>query len=162
MGKVIAIANQKGGVGKTLCTVHLAGALNALSRDVLVIDADPQGVLTKSIGFRNYYDGIVPDYMGRDVCFDHGLSESDADTLIEEDTVPKLAPDYPLKDGEIQSALAESQVVSAAGGVDPETRRRALRAVVRSEDVWKGLDTGSANARQVARDVISDVTGDTA
>jgi precorrin-2 dehydrogenase/sirohydrochlorin ferrochelatase len=42
-----------------------------------------------------------------------------------------------------------------------ETRRAALRAVVRSDDVWKALDSPSTNVRKVATDVISDVTGET-
>ena len=46
-------------------------------------------------------------------------------------------------------------------GVPPAKRRAAVRAVVRSSDVWKALDTGSANSRQVAVDVIEDVTGET-
>lgn len=44
--------------------------------------------------------------------------------------------------------------------LDTETRRTALRAVVDSDAVWKALDTESPNARQVAIDVIADVTGD--
>jgi len=44
--------------------------------------------------------------------------------------------------------------------VDSETRRRALRAVLDSDAVWKALDTESTNAYQVAQDVIADVTGD--
>ncbi|NIC00013.1 NAD(P)-dependent oxidoreductase [Halobacterium sp. R2-5] len=46
-----------------------------------------------------------------------------------------------------------------AAGVDPETRRDAVRAVVRSEPVWKGLRTGGTNPRQVADDVVADVVG---
>lgn len=46
-------------------------------------------------------------------------------------------------------------------GVDPERRRAAIRAVVRSDEVWKALDSGATNGRQVAADVISDVTGET-
>ncbi|MFB6140428.1 MAG: bifunctional precorrin-2 dehydrogenase/sirohydrochlorin ferrochelatase [Halosimplex sp.] len=49
-----------------------------------------------------------------------------------------------------------------ADGVDPDVRREAVRAVVRSATVWKALDSGIPNARQVAADVISDVTGETA
>jgi len=64
--------------------------------------------------------------------------------------------------GEMAELTGSLRSALAAEGIDPETRRRALRAVVGSEDVWKVLDTGSANPRQVARDVISDVTGDTA
>jgi len=75
----------------------------------------------------------------------------------------RVRPEAEVEDAGEMAELAGALLSAlAAGGVDPETRRRALRAVVRSEDVWKGLDTGSANARQVARDVISDVTGDTA
>lgn len=83
MGRVIAIANQKGGVGKTTTAINLAASLAALEKKVLIIDADPQANTTSGLNFS-------PDNDEKRTLYEVMIGELDiCDALIQTE-VPNL------------------------------------------------------------------------
>ncbi len=120
MGRCVAVANQKGGVGKTTTTINLAAALAAAERRVLVIDSDPQGNTTGGLGERRDEP--------RPTLYDCLLGEAPAAEVI----VTTGFPHLDLIPADIGLSGAEVELVGIEGR---ETiLRRALAPVRESYD----------------------------
>lgn len=100
MGKIIAVTNQKGGVGKTTSTVNLGASLASLGNRVLLVDIDPQGNATSGVGV---------DKGAIDVCVYNVLVEDAAATTV---SVPTEIENLSIIPATIQLAGAEIELVS--------------------------------------------------
>ncbi|HZZ49909.1 MAG TPA: AAA family ATPase [Pseudonocardia sp.] len=120
--RIIAVANQKGGVGKTTSTINLGASLAEYGRRVLLVDFDPQGAL--SVGL-----GVAPHQLDRTI---YNVL-IDRNTKVDEVIIPTKVAGMDLLPSNIDLSAAEVQLVSEVGR--EQALGRALRPVLADYDM---------------------------
>ena len=81
LGKIIAVANQKGGVGKTTTSITLSAMLAKKGKKVILIDADPQGNATSGVGLQGQIEKSVYELLVEDITMEETLLKTNTKNL---------------------------------------------------------------------------------
>ncbi|MBC8586719.1 ParA family protein [Paratissierella segnis] len=82
MGKIVAIFNQKGGVGKTTTSINLSSGIGKIGKKVLLVDIDPQGNSTSGLGMdKNKVEHIIYDILALDLPIEDGIFPTSAENV---------------------------------------------------------------------------------
>jgi len=80
---IVAMLNQKGGVGKTTLTIHVAGGLAERGLDVLVVDLAPEGALTSILGYDEAYSDLDREITLHELLLDPSRTDEIGDLVLE-------------------------------------------------------------------------------
>lgn len=94
--KIITIANEKGGVGKTTSAVNIGSALALLGKKVLLVDCDGQGSLTMSLGLDSKVNKTIADFIKEPQIFEDIVLKRDIDLSLIKSVNPKLGHNHYL------------------------------------------------------------------
>jgi len=118
LSNIIAICNQKGGVGKTTTAINLAAALAAAGKKILIIDLDPQGNASTGLGI-DYVDRdkSIYEVLAKSITFDESIKKTDIENLFVIPSNVELSGIEPELANENDKAFVLKSLINNSNGI---------------------------------------------